>query len=138
MLGRRETFRYTPGKKSALQPKAERFLTTCLTCVAAVVSTVFSVYYSYTVLVNEDAVPPALSLSPGKTVMVINVLSHVVAFLCWSLLSDASEALRWALACRPQGISLASFLALSRATTLPGVAYLCTVWGEHILWGLQR
>jgi hypothetical protein len=138
MFDQRETFRCNAAAKSALQPKGERFLTTWLTGVAAVVSAVFSVYYSYTVLVSENAVPQALSLSPGKTVMAINVLSHVVAYLSWSLVTDANEALRWALACRPQGVSLTSFLALSRATPLMGVGYLCTVWGEHILWALQK
>ncbi|OBT75014.1 hypothetical protein VF21_06337 [Pseudogymnoascus sp. 05NY08] len=138
ILNQHETFRCSVGTKSPLQSKRERFLMTWLTCAAAIVSTIFSVYYSYTVLVSDKAVPQALSLSPGKTVMAINVLSHVVAYLLWSLITDANEELRWSLACRPQGVTLTSFLVLSRATPLHGVAYLCTVWGGHILWALQK
>ncbi|KFY56117.1 hypothetical protein V497_06501 [Pseudogymnoascus sp. VKM F-4516 (FW-969)] len=138
ILNQHETFRCSVGTKSPLESKRRRFLFTWLTCAGALVSTVFSVYYSYTVLVSERAVPQALSLSPGKTVMAINVLSHVVAYLLWNLVTDANEELRWSLACRPQGVSLTSFLVLSRATPLQGVAYLCTVWGGHILWALQK
>jgi hypothetical protein len=138
ILSQHETFRCSVGTKSPLQSKRERFLMTWLTCAAAIISTIFSVYYSYTVLVSDKAVPQALSLSPGKTVMAINVLSHVVAYLLWSLVTDANEELRWSLACRPEGVTLTSFLVLSRATPLHGVAYLCTVWGGHILWALQK
>jgi hypothetical protein len=139
LLQSRPTFsRHAGSRKSPLQPKSQRFLTTVLTGIAAVFTSVFSVYYSYTVLVSESAVPPALDLSPGQTVLVVNVLSHVVAFLCWNLVSDSAEALRWALACGEDGILLTSFLALSRATPLSGVAYLCLVPGKHVLWALQR
>lgn len=138
ILNQHEPFRCSVATKSPLQSKRDHFLTTWLTCAAALISTIFSVYYSYTVLVSEKAVPPALTLSPGKTVMAINVLSHVVAYLLWSLVTDAHEELRWSLACRPQGVTLTSFLVLSRATPLQGVAYLCTVWGGHILWAMQK
>ncbi|OBT90299.1 hypothetical protein VE02_03354 [Pseudogymnoascus sp. 03VT05] len=124
ILNQHETFRCSVGTKSPLQSKRERFLMTWLTCAAAIISTIFSVYYSYTVLVSDKAVPQALSLSPGKTVMVINVLSHVVAYLLLSLITDANEELRWSLACRPQGVTLTSFLVLSRATPLHGVAII--------------
>ncbi|KFY15941.1 hypothetical protein V492_01667 [Pseudogymnoascus sp. VKM F-4246] len=137
MLTQHETLRCSVGTKSPLQSKRERFMMTWLTCAAALFSSIFSVYYSYTVLVGDN-VPDALSLSPGKTVMAINVLSHVVAYLLWSLVTDANEELRWSLACRPEGVALTTFLVLSRATPLQGVAYLCTVWGKHMLWALQK
>jgi hypothetical protein len=97
-----------------------------------------SIYYIYTVLVSEAEVPKNLYLEPSNTVLVVNILSHVVAFLCWNLFSDATEALRWELACRREGVLLTTFLALSRATPFAGVVYLCLQKGTHQIWALQR
>jgi hypothetical protein len=98
----------------------------------------FTVFYTHRVLVSERQVPPAFVLSPGKTVLVVNILSHIVAFLGWDLLENVLEEMRWALACRVEGVSLMTFLALSRATPYSGVAYLCLMRGGHRFWCLQR
>jgi hypothetical protein len=125
-------------RTSLLQRKRRRFLPTWITAVLAVAMSSLSVWYAWRVMVDRAALPAALLLSPGVTVLVVNILSHVVAYLCWSLASDTMEALRWALACGPDGILLTSFLALSRATPLVGVAYLCSVRGQHWIWAVQR
>ncbi len=58
---------------------------------------------------RSEELPPALVLSPGRTVLVVNVLSKVTAFLSLSLFTDIIESLRWTLACRPEGVLLTSF-----------------------------
>jgi len=125
-------------RTSLLQRKSRQFVTLWVTAALAVFASVFSAWYTYRVMVDENALSPALQLQPGTTVLVVNIISHITAYLCWSLFSDATEALRWALACRPEGILLTSFLALSRATPFAGVAYLCTTKGPHQLWAMQR
>lgn len=129
---------YESIRSSYLQRKRRRFATLWINAALAVFASIFSVWYTYRVMVDQDALPPALQLKPGTTVLVVNILSHIVAYLCWSLFSDTTEALRWALACRPTGILLTTFLVLSRATPFAGVAYLCTMKGPHQIWGLQR
>jgi hypothetical protein len=125
-------------RTSLLQRKSRRLATTWILAAMAISTSAFSVFYSYRVLVDEAALPPSLVLPPGATVLVINVMSHVVAYLCWRLFSDTIEALRWALASRPEGILLTSFLAMSRATPIMGVLYLCRTRGRHQVWALQR
>lgn len=125
-------------RTSFLQRKSRQFATLWVIAALAIFASIFSIWYSYRVLVDETALPSSLALPPGATVLVVNILSHVVAYLCWSLFSDTAEALRWALACRPEGILLTSFLVLSRATPFIGVAYLCTTKGPHQIWALQR
>lgn len=125
-------------RTSLLQRKSRKYGPLWVTAVLAAFTSTFSIYYSYRVLVDEVALPSSLQLQPGTTVLVINILSHVVAFLCWTLFSDTMEALRWALACRPEGILLTSFLVLSRATPFLGVSYLCTTKGPHQFWAMQR
>jgi hypothetical protein len=125
-------------RTSFLQRKGRRFATLWIIAALAVFAAIFSVWYTHRVMIDESALPPALQLQPGTTVLVVNILSHVVAYLCWSLFSDTIEALRWALACRPEGILLTSFLVLSRATPFAGVAYLCTTKGPHQIWAMQR
>ena len=123
---------------SFLQPKSRRFALTWVVAVLATVISAFTVYYTFRVMVDEDALPRYLSLGPGATVLVVNILSHLAAFLCWSLTTDTFEALRWAWACRPQGIPLATFLVLSRATPTTGVLQLLATAGLHQFWALQR
>jgi hypothetical protein len=125
-------------RTSFLQRKSRRFATLWVIAALAVFASIFSIWYSYRVMVDERALPPSLQLQPGTTVLVVNILSHVVAYLCWSLFSDTTEALRWALACRPEGVLLTSFLVLSRATPFLGVAYLCMTKGSHQIWAMQR
>lgn len=123
---------------SLLERKSRRLATTWILAVMAISTSAFSVFYSHRVLVNKASLPSSLLLPPGATVLVVNVMSHVVAYLCLRLFSDTIEALRWALACRPEGILLTSFLAMSRATPLMGVLYICKTKGSHQVWAFQR
>ncbi|KAK3939403.1 hypothetical protein QBC46DRAFT_388109 [Diplogelasinospora grovesii] len=123
---------------SFLQRKTTRFAPTWIVALLALGTTAVTVWYSSRVMVNTTELPKVLQRSPGSTVLVVNVLSHIVAFLCLSLFSDVLESLRWALACRPKGILLTSFLAMSRATPVTGVLYLCKVRGSHQIWAIQR
>jgi hypothetical protein len=125
-------------RSKVLQKKSRKFAPTWITAILAVVTSIFSVWYSHRVLVDVTRLPQSITLTPGTTVLVVNVLSHLVAFLCWSIFSDAIESLRWAMACRPEGLLLTSFLALSRATPLPGVAHLLLKKGRHQIWAFQR
>lgn len=125
-------------RTSLPQCKSRRYGPLWVIAVLAASMSAFSIYYSYRVMVDEVALPSSLQLQPGTTVLVVNILSHVVAFLCWTLFSDTIEALRWALACRPEGILLTSFLVLSRATPFLGVCYLCMTKGPHQIWAMQR
>lgn len=126
-------------RTSRLQSKSDKFRITWLTAIAAYGITTFSIIYSYRVLVSHSVVPEHLALSPGNTVLVLNVLSHVVALLCFHLFMDAFEELRWAWACHPKkGVLFTSFLALSRATPLSGVWFLVFKKGGHQLWCMVR
>ena len=124
---------------SGLQSKGRRLRSAWLTAIAAFLVTVFSVFYSYRVLVSHSAVPKDIALSPGKTVLIVNILSHIVAFLCWNLFVAAAEALRWSLACRPnKGILFTSFLSLGRATPFLGLWDLSLKKGPHQIWCVIR
>lgn len=127
-----------PIRASFLEHKSRRLAWTWIVAIMAVIASAFSTFYSYRVLVDHHALPSSLVLSPGTTVLVVNIMSHVVAYLCWFLFSNTIEALRWALACRPEGILLTSFLAMSRATPFMGVLYLCITKGKHQIWAIQR
>jgi hypothetical protein len=135
---RRLSAQHASLRTSFLQRKSRRFATLWVIAALAVFASIFSAWYTYRVMVDENALPPTLQLQPGVTVLVVNILSHVAAYLCWSLFTDTMEALRWALACRPEGILLTSFLVLSQATPFVGVAYLCMTKGPHQLWAIQR
>src|SRR6266480_1824854 len=65
---------------STRKSKAKRHATLWLKVFAVVALSSFTVFYTHRVLVSERPVPPVFVLSPGKTVSVVNILSHIVAF----------------------------------------------------------
>jgi hypothetical protein len=130
----------TAGDRAAthLESRRRRFLPTWLVAVMTLASAAATVWYSTRAMLDSRALPPSLSHGPGMTVLVVNVLSHLVAFLCLTLYTETMEALRWALACRRVGVPLTTFLAMSRATPLMGVLHLCRVRGAHQFWAVTR
>ncbi|KAH8888077.1 hypothetical protein GQ53DRAFT_826641 [Thozetella sp. PMI_491] len=134
---------------SAFRTFGRNFKSKWTTWVSTLLTTgvvVGSCVYVNTVLISESPPPPGLLFSPGRTVLTVNIFAHIVAFLIWRQVGSTMETMRWALASRGesadqrQGISLASFLALSRATPPSGVANLLILptWGWHLLWGVKR
>jgi hypothetical protein len=123
---------------STLQPKSKQFRQTWLLAFTTAILFCFTMFYANTVLISVSPVPHFFSLSPGKTITVVNVLSHGVAFLLLQLTGSVFEALRWALASSRSGISLMSFLALGPATSILGVLGLCRKIGVHLIWCIQR
>jgi hypothetical protein len=108
--------------------------------------TTFAIWVVYRVLISEDIPPHILITSPGRTVLYINIVSHIVCFLIAALLSRASDALRWTLASREEngskeeGVEIATFLALGQAQSVPdlGALLLLHGLGPHLLWCFQR
>jgi hypothetical protein len=121
-----------------IEHKARRFILSFILSVSGVSILIFSIFYSHFALVSETTKHSNIALAPGKTVLVINMLSHIVAMFCQLLFSNASEALRWALACSNEGVQLTTFLGLSRATPFIGVLYLSFRRGSHQVWSLLR
>ncbi|KAI9786498.1 MAG: hypothetical protein M1839_006958 [Geoglossum umbratile] len=124
---------------STPQPKSKQLRLSWALALGTLTLSILSVIYAWSVLVsNGPALSRLRSLSPGKTVWVISILSQSVAFLVSELLSMVFEALRWVLVSRDSGVLLSTFLALSRATPLLGVASLCSTHGSHRFWCSQR
>lgn len=123
---------------SVLESKMRKYTWIWILASTFVILSAFLTYFAYELLIRESAVPRALELSPGRTVLVINVLSQSLAFLGHILFNDVMEALRWTFLCRKKGVLLATFLGLSRATSMYGVAYLCSIKGSHLFWCIQR
>lgn len=98
----------------------------------------FSTWFIYTEFISWKPLSPALQLSTSHTINTVNILSHLNVFLVFLLLESASEALRWSLASRTKGVSITTFLALSRATGISGVTDLLRVPGCHRFWCILK
>ncbi|KAK0625453.1 hypothetical protein B0T17DRAFT_273698 [Bombardia bombarda] len=125
-------------RSAFLQRKTAKYAPTWAMTVLTFIITILTVWYSQRTMVDAKQVPSVMQLSPGLTVFMVNTLSQIIAYLAVTLFSDVLEQLRWSLACRPQGILLSSFLAMSRATPITGVFCLCRVRGSHQFWAFQR
>jgi hypothetical protein len=127
-----------PNQTCVLDSKFKQHYATWLLAFFAASSLAISTWIIYVTFISRKQVPSYLRLSQGHTVILVNVLTHVVAYLVWQLVDSAFEALRWAIASRTTGIPVMSFLAMSRATGLLGVLDLLRVPGWHIIWCVQR
>src|SRR5579862_2201307 len=123
---------------STLRPKSNQFRETWLSALSTAILFCFTMFYANMVLISVSPVPRFFSLSPGKTITVVNILIHGVAFLLLQLTGSVFDALRWALASSGSGVGVMSFLALGRPTSTLGVLGLCRKRGVHLIWCLQR
>lgn len=98
----------------------------------------FSIWFIHTEFISEKPVPSHLHLSPGHTITIVNILSHINVFLVGLLQDQAFEILRWSLASRKKGVSMATFLATSKASSFAGVADLLRVPGWHRVLCVQK
>ncbi len=90
-----------------------------------------SIWFIFSEFISEEPVKAHLQISTGHTITIVNILSHLNIFLGAQLLEYAFEALRWSLASSEKGVSIATFLALSRATGFVGAADLLRIPGRH-------
>jgi len=123
---------------TVLQPKLKQHAAALSFGVLAILLLGSSLWFIYVEFIREKPVPKHLQLSTGHTITVVNILSHLNVFLVALLLDSAYEALRWSLASRNQGVSIATFLSLSRATGFLGIADLLRVTGWHRFLCFQR
>ena len=111
--------------------KFEQHRTSLMLTVIVILLLGASNWFIYTEFISEEPLNAHLQLSTGHTITIVNILSHVNIFLGNQLLESAFEALRWSLASSEKGVSIATFLGLSRATGFVGAADLLRIPGRH-------
>jgi hypothetical protein len=129
---------YGPMKGIPLEPRWRQliyftllFLITALWVTATVV---------YTFMSSSSKRPYTIFVSPEHTILALNIGSQISVFLLSEVVAEASDRLRWTLAARPEGVGLATFFGLGRATSLMGVVMLVFSRQRvgHVKWCLQR
>jgi hypothetical protein len=81
-----------PVPGSVLESKSKQFRTSWLLAVATALVFGFTLFHAHEVLISVGPVPRSLTLSPGKTITVVNILSHLIAFLLFQLLDSVLKA----------------------------------------------
>jgi hypothetical protein len=137
-----------PDMKSQRSPNRIRHH--AVTIILAIVTTLlmsFTIFFAY----NSSLQTPMLSLfvskSPTRSILILNVVSHLTLCALAELTCSVFDAIRWALACQRSGTTALTFFTLSRATSLLGSMYLSLGKSEvpdnspkndHRVWGVQR
>jgi hypothetical protein len=137
---RKSTTRWSRGSSSRgipLFPKWKHLLPNVLLLVIACAWLILTVWLSS---VSSSDRPPTIFNRPEWTVLVLSVLSNGTVFLMRELTVGTFEQLRWVLISRPTGVGMATFLALSRATSFLGVTnlFLSRQQTNHRRWCSQR
>ena|SRR5579859_6635753 len=132
-----------------LQSRFQQLFVTWLLAVATFCCIVPTILFALNVSLQNPFSLKLLPSTPGTTILILNILSHLSVFLLSQLSGLVLEALRWSLASSRSGITAFGFLALGRATNVMGVARLLFrstrkegdlghLRNEHRLWGFQR
>lgn len=107
----------------------------------------FTIFFAW----NSSLVNPMLELfvskSPQRSILILNVASHLTLCALQELTLCVFDAIRWALACQGSGTTALTFITLSRATSFLGSIYLSLGRSEvpdnaphndHRVWGAQK
>ena len=78
----------------------------------------------YTYLSSSPKHPITIFTFPEHTILILIIGSTISTALLGKLFLDCSELLRWSLASRPEGVGLATFLALGSTTGATGALEL--------------
>ena len=95
----------------------------------------------YTYLSSSPTHPITIFTEPEHTILILTIGSTISTALLGKLFLDCSELLRWSLASRPEGVGLATFLALGSTTGSGGVLDLAFSGQDgvgHRKWCAQR
>lgn len=120
-----------------LRPKWQQYRTNFVLFLLAVISLTGTTLVA---CLSSSTQPTVKFSNPKITVLALTIGSGASVFLLGQLISSAFDRLRWTLAASPDGIDLATFLGLSKATELLGV--LSLVFSNNQLgppkWCIQR
>jgi len=97
----------------------------------------FTIFFAYNSSLAKPISRKLILAKPERSILVLNLASQITIFCLAELTTSVLEALRWALACTPSGVSAHTFLALGRSTNILGVLFLLFARG-HKFWGSQR
>ena len=139
-------FQYDIDNGVTLRSPIRQLFWSWILSVVASVWVIFTVYFAYNCTLDRPLSTRLMFSRPDNTILALNVLSHGTIFLLGHLTSSVFEAVRWALASSKNGISVFSFIGLSRATSPLGVMTLMVgnagsklfARDGHRLWGFQR
>jgi len=119
-------------------PVRQRLMTLLLSSFASL-WVIFTIIFAWNCTLQNPFSPGMIFSAPSTTVLTLNILSHGTVVLLRELTSSVFEIVRWALACTPHGVSLPSFISLSRATGPLGVlSFLSANHFNDRLWATLR
>jgi hypothetical protein len=98
----------------------------------------YTTYFTYTVFISEKPVPHYYDFSPERTISLVNIASHISVFITSGLVGAVLDTLHWALASRPRGVSMITFLTTKQDTSALSAANLFLTRGAHQKWCILR
>ena len=128
----------SPSWTTNLWEKLKQHTTLLLFTIFALVVLGCSTWLVYTEFISLQQVPLHLQLSPGNTITVVNILSHVNMFLVVNLFEPVLGAFRKSIATRDQGVLSTTFLAMCTTMTITETGPLLRVRGWHQLLYISR
>jgi hypothetical protein len=104
----------------------------------AAIFSAWTISFTYAVLISDNPPPHHYDHPPEKTIALVNAASHVMVILTAGLIGATFDSLCWALASRPKGIPIRTFLATNKDSGNIDVGNLLLTWGRHQKWCILR
>lgn len=129
-----------PRTRQRFRDRTCTFLVACITAICMA----FTIFFAYNSSLQQPYLSLFVSKTPQRSILILNIASHVTAYALAELTSAVLDTVRWSLACESSGTTALAFVTLSRATNFLGVLYLSLSRSQvpgrssHRLWGVQR
>ena len=107
----------------------------------------FTIFFAYNSSLENPMLSLFVSKNPERSIVILNLASHLTLCALAELTSSVFDAIRWALASQGSGTTALTFITLSRATSFLGSIYLSmgrsqvpdnSPRNDHRVWGAQR
>jgi hypothetical protein len=121
-----------------LESQKQKLIYAWLWILGTAVYCAWMVSFIYAVLIDKNPIPHYYNFSSQTTIRLVNVASQVSILLIGGLVGVIFDALSWALACRPNGVSIKSFITTKSNTSLFNVGMLFLTFGTHQKWSVLR
>jgi hypothetical protein len=128
----------SPSWTSNLWGKLKQHATLLLFTIFALFVLACSTWLVFIEFISRQEVPFHLQLSPGKTITIVNILSHVNMLLVMNIFEPALDVFRKFIATRDQGALSTTFLAMCATVAITDTGPLFRLKGWHQLLYVSR
>ena len=106
--------------------------------IATAIFCIWTVSFTYAVLISTHTVPRAYNWSPAKTILLVNIAAQVSVLLIVGMIGAIYDPLCWSLMLRSDGTTIRTFTSTKKDSGLFEQIKMILIPGTHRKWNIMR